>query len=172
MNLGLVVFIAKTYVDAAYGISECVSDGSFALIRAVDLFDFARGTKFSTYAARSIRNHLWWNKQRFIRRCGLSLVPFEASLATFDSNLVEPSTEQGRERLESAVRRWLGRLNERERRIIICRYGLGGVPEQTLTQLGQHLGISKQRVRQNEQWRRRQAAETGAFLEGIESSKF
>jgi RNA polymerase primary sigma factor len=99
------------------------------------------------------------------------LVPFEASIATSDSNLAEPGTEQGRERLQSAVRRWLGRLNERERRIIVCRYGLGGVPEQTLTQLGQHLGISKQRVRQIEQCAHVKLRKW-ARLEGIESSEF
>ena len=50
----------------------------------------------------------------------------------------------------SAVRRWLGRLEERERRVIANRYGIGGGSQQTLTQIGQQLGISKERVRQIE----------------------
>ncbi len=46
--------------------------------------------------------------------------------------------------------RWLGRLDERERRIIACRYGIRGASQQTLAQIGRQLGISKERVRQIE----------------------
>jgi RNA polymerase primary sigma factor len=44
----------------------------------------------------------------------------------------------------------LGKLDDRERRIIISRFGLGGASEQTLEQLGRELGITKERVRQIE----------------------
>ena len=48
------------------------------------------------------------------------------------------------------LNRWLGRLDKRERRILVNRYGLGGAPVQTLAQLGRELAISKERVRQIE----------------------
>src|SRR5262249_23127583 len=140
MNLRLVVSIAKTRVGSGYGLSECVSDGNLALIQAVDGFDFARGNKFSTYATRAIRNQLGRNKRRAIRRRSLSLVPCEESLTAPDS---APDEHEDRDRLQSAVSRWLGRLEERERRVLASHYGLCGVPEQTLTQIGQQLGISK-----------------------------
>ena len=165
MNLQLVVSIAKTRAGSGYGLTECVSDGNLALIQAVDQFDFARGYKFSTYATRAIRNQLRRNKREFIRRRGLSLVPCEESLTASDSDLSGPDAEQVRERLQSAVRRWLGRLDERERRIIAGRYGLGGVPKRTLTQLGQQFGISKERVRQIEDGARAKLREW-ARLEG------
>ncbi len=41
-------------------------------------------------------------------------------------------------------------LDERERKIIISRFGLGGASEQTLEQFGRELGITKERVRQIE----------------------
>jgi RNA polymerase primary sigma factor len=41
-------------------------------------------------------------------------------------------------------------LDDRERRIIVSRYGLDGASEQTLEQLGRELGITKERVRQIE----------------------
>jgi RNA polymerase primary sigma factor len=44
----------------------------------------------------------------------------------------------------------LGRLNDRERQILVSRFGLGGANELTLEQLGRELGITKERVRQIE----------------------
>ena len=48
--------------------------------------------------------------------------------------------------MQEAVKGMLGRLDERERKIIISRFGLGGASEQTLEQLGRELGITKERV--------------------------
>ncbi|HMF38249.1 MAG TPA: sigma factor-like helix-turn-helix DNA-binding protein [Isosphaeraceae bacterium] len=42
----------------------------------------------------------------------------------------------------------LGRLDDRERRILVSRYEIGGAKELTLEQLGKELGITKERVRQ------------------------
>ena len=53
-------------------------------------------------------------------------------------------------RSQEIVRGMLGRLNDRERRILIGRYGIGGADQQTLEQLGRELGITKERVRQIE----------------------
>ena len=58
-------------------------------------------------------------------------------------------------RPRTRVERWSsgssGRLDRRERRIIVNRNGIGGVPEQTLKQISLDLGISKERVRQLEE---------------------
>ncbi len=70
MNLRLVVSIARTRVGPGYDLHECVSDGSLALVKAVDGFDFARGYKFSTYATLAIRRELGRNRYRSSRRVG------------------------------------------------------------------------------------------------------
>jgi RNA polymerase primary sigma factor len=44
----------------------------------------------------------------------------------------------------------LGRLDARERRVLISRYGIAGADAQTLEQLGRELGVTKERVRQIE----------------------
>jgi RNA polymerase primary sigma factor len=148
MNLRLVVAIAKTRVQPGYDLSECISDGNLALIQAVDGFDFARGNRFSTYATWAIRNKLAENVRRFMRgRVHLHGL-FEESLAAPDSNIDEHELEEAQNQRRSVVKRWLGRLDKRERRILISRYGLDGDPEQTLAQIGQKLGITKERVRQ------------------------
>ena len=51
---------------------------------------------------------------------------------------------------QHAVYEMVGKLNDRERRIMVGRYGIGGAGEQTLAQLGKELGITKERVRQLE----------------------
>ena len=67
-----------------------------------------------------------------------------------DSEVNEHEREEARNQRHSVVERWLGRLDSRERRILVSRYGIGDAPKQTLVQLGQELGISKERVRQIE----------------------
>jgi len=47
-----------------------------------------------------------------------------------------------------SVQGMLGRLDDRERRILVSRYGIGGADELTLERLGRELGITKERVRQ------------------------
>ncbi len=71
---------------------------------------------------------------------------FEAA----DTRADEHEYESALKRMQEAVKGMLGHLDERERKIIISRFGLGGASEQTLEQLGRELGITKERVRQIE----------------------
>ena len=70
--------------------------------------------------------------------------------AAADNRTDEHEYESASKRMQEAVKGMLGRLDERERKIIISRFGLGGASEQTLEQLGRELGITKERVRQIE----------------------
>jgi RNA polymerase primary sigma factor len=54
------------------------------------------------------------------------------------------------EKRQEAVARLLAQLDDRERRIIVGRFGIGGACKQTLRQIGKELGITKERVRQLE----------------------
>ena len=96
--------------------------------RAVDGFDIARGNKFSTYATWAIRNHLsramrrGWGQPRPARhRAHLSGVPEAADTRT-DAGAEQRGAQERRERV---VARLLGHLDERERRVIVGRFGSG-----------------------------------------------
>jgi len=150
-NLRLVVAIAKKRVGSGGNLFELVSDGNISLIRAVEKFNFARGFKFSTYAswaimrnfARTIPEEKCWRDRFVTSRDEL----FDAA-ADHRSN--EQEHENTYRRNQEAVQGMLSRLSERERHVLISRYGLGGADPLTLEQLGKEMGVTKERVRQIE----------------------
>jgi RNA polymerase primary sigma factor len=147
-HLRLVVSVAKKHARAGYDLPERISDGTFALMQAVDRFDFSRGYRFSTYAYWSILNELSRHDRKERRRKNRSVGRYLDSLASPDSAIDGQEHKEAQNRRTALVGRWLDRLDKRERRILARRYGLGGRPEQSLSQIGRDLGISKERVRQ------------------------
>lgn len=150
-NLRLVVSIAKRHVGPSNNFFELVSDGNMSLIRAVEKFDYSRGNKFSTYASWAImKNFARTIPEENYRRDRFVTGHEEMFEAAADNRSDEHEQEKAQKQQQDAVKGMLGRLDERERRIIISRFGIGGVDEQTLEQLGRELGITKERVRQIE----------------------
>jgi RNA polymerase primary sigma factor len=150
-NLRLVVSIAKRHVGPSNNFFELVSDGNMSLIRAVEKFDFSRGNKFSTYASWAImKNFARTIPEENYRRDRFVTGHEEMFEAAADNRTDEHEYESALKRMQEAVKGMLGRLDDRERKIIVSRFGLGGASEQTLEQLGRELGITKERVRQIE----------------------
>ena len=150
-NLRLVVALAKRRVAPGRDFFELVSDGNISLIRAVEKFDSAHGIKFSTYAYWAITNNFnrqfSAEKQRRGRFVTGHEELFEAATDTRGADLEQESDQRHKQVL---VRRMLGRLDDRERRVLSSRYGLGGAEAQTLEQVGRALGVTKERARQIE----------------------
>ena len=67
-NLRLVISVVKKRLRAGVYLSDRVSDGNFALLLAVDRFDFARGNRFSTYATWAIINEIVRSDRKEQRR--------------------------------------------------------------------------------------------------------
>ena len=145
-NLRLVFSLVKKLIRPKQDFAELVSDGYVSLIHAIEKFDFSRGNKFSTYASWAIVNNLFRVASKIFGRVRL-VTGHEAMLAAApDLRDDDRRREVEQERRQEAIQVMLGRLTDRERKIIISHYGINGASEQTLKQLGRELGISKQRV--------------------------
>lgn len=150
-NLRLVVSIAKRHVGPTNNFFELVSDGNMSLIRAVEKFDYSRGNKFSTYASWAImKNFARTIPEENYRRDRFVTGHDEMFDSAADNRIDEHEYETAHSRNQEAVRGMLGRLDDRERKIMVSRFGLDGGREMTLEQLGKELGITKERVRQIE----------------------
>lgn len=151
-NLRLVVSIAKRHVGPTQNFFELVSDGNISLMRAVEKFDYARGFKFSTYASWAVMKNFARSipdEQRRLDRFRTSHAELFASTEDERADPVEELTAQVQR--EAQVERILERLDEREQRIIVRRFGLRrGQEPLTLKEVGAELGVTKERIRQIE----------------------
>ena len=145
-NLRLVVSVARKHLRPGLSLMELISDGNLTLMRAVDSFDAHRGHRFSTYAtfalmkgfARSVPQMLAGQRATGVDEHTLATVPDPRQAATGE-----------RFAARDQLRQLLSRLSDRERNILLAHYGLGE-ESATYEQVGQRLGLSKQRVRQVE----------------------
>src|SRR5205823_11105768 len=148
-NMRLVVSIAKRHSAQTDNFFELLSDGNMSLLRAVEKFDYSRGNKFSTYAswaimknfARSIPQERY-HKERYVT--GRDEL-FERAL---DNRTDERELVSTAEQAAHRVNRLLEHLSPRDREIVRLRAGLDGSEPKTLEEIGQQLGITKERVRQ------------------------
>ncbi len=152
-NLALVLAMAKRTRMSEVDFADLVSEGNMALLRAVDKFDAGRGYKFSTYACRAIL--------KAFSRQGMKLSKYRQRFPTdFDpklekSNYLETKRSTFEKDAAEEVKRIVlgnrAELTEVERTVIEHRFGLeSGETDKpmTLEQVGQIIGVTKERVRQ------------------------
>ena len=152
-NLRLVAHVTKKYYAACGGQDDLISIGTIGLIKAVDTFDPARASKFSSYASRCIENELRMELRRTRREGAQTSLqePLEGSdgQLTLADTLPDPTVMEDdcEQRADAArLRRMVEALPLRECRLLTLRYGLGGRPPQTQQEVAQQLGISRSYV--------------------------
>ena len=155
-NLRLVVHIVKKYQNADEDIDDFISIGCIGLIKAIKTFDDKKG-RLATYACRCIENELLMflrGKKKSSREVSL-FEPIGQDKEGNEIHLVDvieqnqPDIVENME-LSGNIKRLFAlmdaNLTERERQILIMRYGLYGNREVTQNEIGEALGISRSYV--------------------------
>ena len=155
-NLRLVAHVVKKYYDTNFDSDDLISIGTIGLIKAISSFNENKGTKLATYAARCIENEIlmYFRAQKktsldvFINdpidtdKEGNALTLLDVIASDFsmvDDIDTRLKIRKLREFLKTA-------LNDRERKIIILRYGLGGKPPLPQREVAKRLQISRSYV--------------------------
>jgi len=155
-NLRLVSHIIKKYYSSYEFPDELLSIGSLGLIKAVDSFNASFGTRFATYGAKCIQNEIlmFFRSQK---KTGLEVsindtidIDKDGNPLTYlDIISVEESLEseldlkEHTEKLRGLIEKV---LSEREKNIIVLRYGLKGFQPRTQREVAKYLGISRSYV--------------------------
>ena len=152
-NLRLVVFLAKKYENTGVDLEDLVSIGTIGLIKGVNTYKLDKNIKLATYASRCIDNEILMFLRKNKRRRGE--VSFEDSLSydsegnelhledilgTADDIVTRPLEEEIEKKI---LYDELTKLNERDKEIMIMRYGLFNRKEMTQKEVAQTLGISQ-----------------------------
>ena len=152
-NLRLVVFIAKKYETNLDTLEDLVSIGSIGLIKGINTYKIDKNIRLATYASRCISNEILMYLRKNKKRTGD--ISFEEALS-FDSEgnelhledilgTSEDMTYKEYERMTDIdmLQRTINELAERDKQIMIMRYGLYNTKEYTQKEVASILGISQ-----------------------------
>ena len=173
-NLRLVVSIAKRHMTPTSNFFEMVSDGNMSLFRAIEKFDYTKGNKFSTYATWAImKNYARSIPTELTRRDRFRTGSDEVLMFSTEERGSQYEDESNNAQQHQMIMSILDQLDERERNIIMHRYGLErGTEPETLEQVGTRMGVTKERIRQIEtramQKIRRIAVDDNLDIPGLE----
>ena len=152
-NLRLVVFLAKKYENTGLDLEDLVSIGTIGLIKGVNTYKLDKNIKLATYASRCIDNEILMFLRKNKKRRGE--VSFEDSLSYdsegnelhledilgTDSDIVTKEIEN--ENDKKLFYKEIDKLNNRDKKIMILRYGLYNNEEMTQKDVANLLGISQ-----------------------------
>ena len=152
-NLRLVVFIARRFENTGINLEDLISIGTIGLIKAVGTYRRDRNIKLATYASRCIENEiLMYIRKISNQKTEISLdepinMDYEGNelllsdILGTDENVVSSALEDDVDLC--LLRQALQELPEREREIVLMRYGLEGRKELTQKEVAQKMGISQ-----------------------------
>jgi len=155
-NLRLVAHIVKKYESQTSDKDDLISIGTIGLIKGIDSYSTGKGTKLATYAARCIENEILMMFRANKKKRGE--VSLQDSIG-FDKEgnevaLIDVLPDEKNDISEDVIKLltmekiWthLDVLTEREREIIIRRFGLSGAIEETQQEVATSYNISRSYV--------------------------
>lgn len=155
-NLRLVAHIVKKFESKDNNTDDLISIGTIGLIKGIDSYKQNKSTKITTYAARCVQNEILM----FFRsnKKNQNNVSLNDSIG-FDKegneiNLIDVLKSESKDLADLLhdenniflLNKYLKLLNDREKEIIIKRYGLQNHKEMTQKEIAKELGISRSYV--------------------------
>lgn len=156
-NLRLVAHVGKKFIGCGIDQEDIIAIGTIGLIKAINSFNPDKGTQLATYSARCIeneirmtirasrkrRNDIYLQDPIGVDREG-NTISLQDILGTDPDEVMEKvvfnlEIDEVREIIEN-------NLQERDRKVILMRYGLEGKPQMTQREVAARLGISRSYV--------------------------
>ena len=140
-NLRLVVFLSKKYENTGLDLEDLVSIGTIGLIKGVNTYKLDKNIKLATYASRCIDNEILMFLRKNKKR--RSEISFEDSLSYdaegnelrledilgTEKDIVTKNIEE--EQDKKIIYSEINKLKNRDKQIMILRYGLFNTKEMT-----------------------------------------
>ena len=156
-NLRLVAHIVKKYETGNNeNKDDLISIGTIGLIKGIDSYSTGKGTKLATYAARCIENEILMmfraNKKKRTEVSLQDSIGFDkegnevALIDVLPDDKIDISEDVIKQLTIEKVWQHLEVLTERECEIIIRRFGLSGIDEETQQQIARSYNISRSYV--------------------------
>ena len=152
-NLRLVVFIAKKYETPTDTLEDLVSIGSIGLIKGINTYKVDKNIRLATYASRCISNEiLMYIRKNKKRNNDVSLeepLSFDSEgnelhledIKGTDGDIVYEEYEKRSNLI--TLQKIIKSLNDRDKQIMIMRYGLFETKAYTQKEVAEMLGISQ-----------------------------
>lgn len=155
-NLRLVAHIVKKFENTGEDQEDLISIGTIGLIKAIESFSDGKGTKLATYAARCIENEILMHLRALKKtKKDVSLHdPIGQDKEGNEISLIDVLKSDSEDVIDTIqlnmelekVKEYIRVLDDREKEVIIGRFGLGMMKEKTQRELAKELGISRSYV--------------------------
>jgi len=153
-NLRLVAHIVKKYQVTGEETEDLISIGTIGLIKAVTTFDSGKGSRLATYAARCVENELlmYFRSKKKTARETSYYDPIGTDKEGNEIHLLDIMESSERDAFSRVCLKEDSRklyvllgeiLTERERTVLVMRYGLYNGREYTQREVAAKLGISR-----------------------------
>jgi RNA polymerase sporulation-specific sigma factor len=152
-NLRLVVFISRRFENTGVNLEDLISIGTIGLIKAVGTYRRDKNIKLATYASRCIENEILMHIRKISnQKAEVSLdepinMDYDGNelllsdiLGTDEDMILRPLEDDVDLKL---LREAVAELPEREKQIVVMRFGLEGQQELTQKEVAQIMGISQ-----------------------------
>ena len=155
-NLRLVAHIVKKYDNKDNNTDDLISIGTIGLIKGIDSYKFDKNIKLTTYAAKCIQNEIlmyFRNNKKHINDVSLNdSIGYDKD--GNEINLIDVIKSDDKDIIDilhnkdsiSTLLEYLNILSDREKEIIINRFGLFNKKELTQKEISEKLHISRSYV--------------------------